>query len=115
MEQVRPRVQCDDPAARNGSADRRQHDEVHKRRKARESLRAIAAATGLSLQTVRTIISRADKEAKRTNELRHKEFDRLRATAYRARKRARDGLPKQIAELQNTGAALVKPGKGLGR
>ena len=36
------------------------------------------------------------------------------AAAYRARKKQHDGLPKQIAELQKTGAALIKAAKGLG-
>jgi hypothetical protein len=100
------------------AASAAQRDAVLKRRKAGESLRTIAAATLLSLRTVRTILAKAsgsDRATKRTNELRRREFDRLRAAAYRARKRARDALPKQITELQKSGAALVKAAKGMGR
>jgi len=46
--------------------------------------------------------------------LRRLEFDRLRAAEYRRRKKMRDALPKQIGELQERGAALVKAAKGLG-
>ena len=80
-----------------------QQADVRRRRKAGARLRVIAAAISLSLRTVRSIIDRAagtGRAGKRTNELRRKEFDRLRAAAYRARKRDRDSLPDQIAELQ---------------
>jgi len=90
--------------------------EVRKLRKAGKSLRAIAAETGLGLRTVRTIV---DKDAgtgrigKRTNLLRKREIDRLRAAEHRARKRARDQLPKRITETRKRGDELVKAAKGL--
>jgi hypothetical protein len=99
------------------AASAEQQTDVLKRRKAGTSLRKIAAATGLGLATVRTIIEKAaakGRTSKRTNELRRREFDRLRAAAYRARKKRRDTLPKDITELQKSGAALVKAAKGLG-
>ena len=92
--------------------------DVLKRRKDGASLRAIASATSLSLRTVRTIVDNdqgTGRTSKRTNELRRREFDRLRAAAYRARKKARDQLPKKITETRDSGAALVKAAKGLGR
>jgi hypothetical protein len=98
------------------SASAAQQADVLKRRKARASLRAIAAATSLSVRTVRTIIEKArgkDRTAKRTNALRRMELTQLRAARYRARKAARDRLPQQIEE--KTGAALIKAAKGLGR
>lgn len=95
------------------AASAAQQADVRKRRKAGQSLRAVATATGLGLSTVRTIL--ADRKRKRTNDLRRMEFDRARAAAYRARKRAQDALPKQIGELQKTGEALIKAAKGLGR
>jgi hypothetical protein len=67
---------------------------------------------------VRTIIEKAqgkDRTAKRTNALRRMELDRLRAARYRARKAARDRLPQAVNERLETGAALVKAAKGLGR
>jgi hypothetical protein len=91
---------------------------VMKRRKAGESLRTIAAATSLSLRTVLTIVDKAEgrgRTSKRTNEVRRKEFDRLRAASFRARKVARDRLPQAIGERLEAGAALVKAAKGLGR
>jgi len=92
--------------------------DVLKRRKDGASLRAIASATSLSLRTVRTIVEKdqgTGRTSKRTNELRRREFDRLRAAAYRARKKARDQLPKKITETRDSGAALIKAAKGLGR
>ena len=53
------------------------------------------------------------RTGKRTNDVRRKDFNRLRAAAYRARKATRDRLPREIEKLQKTGAALVKGEKGL--
>jgi hypothetical protein len=74
-------------------------------------LRAIVADTGLGLSTVRTVVGKAegtDRTTKRTNELRKLELNRANMAAYRARKRTRDALPKQITELVNRGRDLVK-------
>ena len=46
---------------------------------------------------------------------RRKEFDRLRAAAFRVRKKSRARLPDAIGEQVKTGAELVKAAKGLGR
>src|SRR6516164_2969790 len=100
------------------AASKGQQAAVLKRHEAKESLRAIAAATSVSLRTVRTIIEKAEnrgRASKRTNEVRRKEFARLRAAAYRARLKGRDRLPQTINEQLKTGAALVKAAKGLGR
>jgi hypothetical protein len=99
------------------AASESQCADVLKRRKAGESLRAIGSATALSLRTVRTIVGQSTRKgrSKRTNELRRQEFDRRRAAAYRARKKARARLPEQIAEAQQAGVALIKAAKGLGR
>src|SRR4051812_17825395 len=99
------------------AASAAQEAAVLKQRKTGASLRAIATATSLSLRTVRTIVDKANgtgRASNRSRELRRREFDRLRAAAYRARKKARDSLPKQIGELQRAGEALVKAAKGLG-
>jgi hypothetical protein len=43
-----------------------------------------------------------------------REFDRLRAADYRARRKTQDRLPKTIAEVQAQNAELVKAAKGIG-
>jgi DNA-binding NarL/FixJ family response regulator len=95
-----------------------QKADVMKRRKAGESMRAIAKAMSLSLRTVRTIVEKAngaDRTAKASRELRRMEFNRQRAAAFRVRKAGRDAMPKQVTQLVTDGAALVKAAKGLGR
>ena len=54
-----------------------------------------------------------DRTSKRTNLLRKREFDRLRAADYRARKKARDRLPGRINATIKRGKELVKAAKGL--
>jgi hypothetical protein len=49
----------------------------------------------------------------RTNLLRQREFDRLRAAEYRARRRARDQLPKRINATIKRGQELVRAAKDL--
>ncbi|HUE72754.1 MAG TPA: hypothetical protein VMP01_17845 [Pirellulaceae bacterium] len=68
-------------------------------------------ATGLGERIVRSILAGSN----RTSELRKREFDRLRAADYRARKKARDGLPERITEMRKQGDELVKAAKGLGK
>ena len=89
---------------------------VRKLSKGGTSLRSIAEQTGLGLRTVRTIIEKdagTGRASKRTNLLRRREIDRMRAAEYRVRKRARDQLPKRITEIRKQGEALVKAAKGL--
>lgn len=91
---------------------------VRKLKKAGNSLRSIAAETGVGLRTVRTIIDKdngTDRTAKRTNLLRRREMDRLRAARWRARKRGLDELPARISRTRKRGVELVKAAKGLGR
>ena len=91
--------------------------EVRKLRKKGLSLRLIAAQTNLGLRTVRTIVEKnqgTDRTSRRTNLLRKRELDRLRSAEYRARKRGRDQLPKQIEATLKRGADLIKAAKGLG-
>jgi len=80
------------------------------------SLRGIAEKTGHGLRTVRTIVDKGagtGRASKRTNLLRKRVFDKMRATQHRARMRARDQLPKRIAETEKLGAELIKAAKGL--
>lgn len=100
------------------NASTAQQADVLRRRKAGETLGAIARATSLSLRTVRTITDKSagkGRAGKRREGLRRKEFDRQRAARFRVRKKAHDALPKRIAEVQKTGEALIKEAKGLGR
>jgi DNA-binding NarL/FixJ family response regulator len=93
-----------------------QAQEVRKLRKRGTSLREIAKATTLSLQTVRTIVSHGTpSERTRTGELRRVEFDRLAAANWKAKRRGRADLPKRIGSTLKSGAALVKEAKGLGK
>jgi len=106
------------PVGRPLAASAAQQIDVLKRRKSGESLRGIAQATGLSFSTVRTIVGNktgTGRQSEHAKALRRHEYDRLRAAAYRARKKQRDALPKLIAELRKDGAALIKAAKGLGR
>ena len=78
---------------------------------------AIATQTGLGLRTVRTIVETAagtGRSSERTNLLRRREFNRLRAAEFRARKRARKELPKKISRTLKQGESLIKAAKGLG-
>jgi hypothetical protein len=99
------------PRGRPRGASVEQEKTILRLRKGNTSLRAIAAATGLSIRSVRTVLS----GQQRTNALRRKEFARHRAAAYRVRQKSRDQLPGRVTELQKTGAALLKAAKGLGR
>jgi hypothetical protein len=89
--------------------------EVLERHKAKHSLRAIVRVTGLSLRTVRTIVENAEDRgrSKRTNEVRRLALNRLRAAAFRARKKSRERLPQRINEHLEAAAGLVKAAKGL--
>lgn len=100
-----------------GASDAQQA-EVLKLRKAGKSLRAISQSTGLGFRTVRTIVAKeagTDRTTKRYQELRRMEFDRQRAAAFRARKKAMETIPKAVAASQKQATKLVKEAKGLGR
>ena len=100
------------------AASEAQQAQVRQLRKAGGSLRAIAKATGLGLQTVRTIIDKPageDRTAKLKGVMRRRELDKARMATWRARKRVRDGLPKRITEHQKKSEQLIKAAKGLGK
>lgn len=100
------------------AASEAQKAQVLKLRKKSTSLRAIASETSLSLRTVRTIVEKADgkdRAAKKRKELAKIEFNRLRASAFRARNAKRETMPKAVAEAVKGNAALLKAAKGLGR
>jgi hypothetical protein len=104
------------PSGRPLAASETQIAKVKDLRKAGHSLRAVAKDTGLSLRTVRTIIendSGTGRKASKAQELRRREFARLRAAAFRARKKKLDALPKQIDAIRKDSARLMKAAKGL--
>jgi len=98
------------PIGRPLAASVAQQRDVVKRRKAGASLRTIAHATGLGLRTVCTIL----EQRTRANKLRRQTFDRSRAAAYRARRKSRERLPRDITDHLKTGAVLLKAAKGIG-
>jgi hypothetical protein len=99
------------PPGRPLAASEAQIDDVLKRRKAGESLRGIAAATGLGVKTVRSVLSGSERTAK----LRRAEFNRQRAAAFRARHNRAKQLEKDVTDLGKRSAALIKAAKGLGQ
>lgn len=111
--QVDPR-----PIGRPHAASAAQVTDVERRRRAGQSLRKIALASGFTFSTVRTIVQKkagSDRSTKANGKLSKLEFDWLGAAEYRRKKKMQDALPKQISELQESGAALVKAAKGLGK
>jgi len=105
-------------AGRPIAASKAQMAKVRALRKAGQSLRAIATETGLGLRTVRTILDKdagKGRAAERKNHLRKVEFNRMRAAAFRSRKRQFEALPKQLAEIQKDRARLQKAARGLAK
>jgi hypothetical protein len=96
-------------------ASEAQVQEVRKLRKKGMSLREIAKAKVLSLQTVRTILSQGTTmERTRTGALRRAEVNHAVAD-FKAKVRGRADLEKRINTTLKSGAALVKEAKGLGK
>jgi DNA repair exonuclease SbcCD ATPase subunit len=129
---VRPK-----PVGRPLAADEAQQRQVLKLHKRGMSLRKIAAEVQVPLNTVRTIIAKAngaDRVTKKRwqklhpgerweersyvpigNEklLKRIEVDRKAETAWRARKRTINSLPKRISETLTRGHELVRAARGL--
>lgn len=84
-----------------------------------DSLREIVEATSLSMQTVRTIVGRqhgTDRTTKvRKQKVARIEIDKLEQAHWKRQKRDGDALPKRVQAVIETGQALVKEAKGLGR
>lgn len=89
---------------------------VLKLRKTGKSFRAVADQTGLSLQTVRTIVGRdAGTDRTSAGRLQRIQLDKAASNRERARKRTRDALPRAMAETMDKAGKLLKDAKGLGR
>lgn len=95
------------------AASEAQIEMVTKQRRQGASLRTIAASTGLSLTTVRTIT--ADKPRREREHLKRKALNKEAAARYRARKRERDFLEHQINDVGRKTADLLKAASGIGR
>ena len=97
------------------AASEAQVDRVRSLRKGGMSLRAIVRETALGMSTVRTIVGNADgtnAASREHRELVRREHDRLRAAAYRARKKDAAALPKRITAVKKHGVDLIKAAKG---
>jgi hypothetical protein len=94
------------------AASEAQVQEVRKRHKRGESLRAIADETSLGFQTVRTIVDQgAGRDRTTVKHLQRIDPGRFREEPWRERTRA--GLPKRINETLERGAKLMQAAKGL--
>jgi transposase len=83
------------------AASASQQAEVREFRREGKSLRWIAKATGLGLNTVRTIVGKnagRDRTSIKREIRRQHELNRARMRTWRTRKRTRDGLPKRLKE-----------------
>lgn len=95
------------------AASEAQKADVLKRRRAGQSLRSIADATGLSFQTVRTITGKATGTDRATlARLKKIAPDKLAEARERANRRTRDALPGRINAMVKRGDALRKKLKG---
>jgi Helix-turn-helix domain of resolvase len=85
---------------------------VRKLHKAGKSLRWIAEETNLGVNTVRTIVGKADGTDRTTiKHLQRIDPDRARPKQWTAKRQQRDALPKRINELRKAGDDLIKEAK----
>jgi hypothetical protein len=98
------------------AASHAQCEQVRKLRKAGRPLRSIADETGLGLNTVRTIVVKAEGTDRATKgHWRRIEPDRAEATRWKRQRRTGNALPGQAQRAVENGRALLKEAKGLGR
>ena len=98
------------------AASESQIAEVLRLHKAGKSLREIVFETSLGLGTVRTIIGRKNGTDRTSKKRREKiEISKFERSRWKSQKRTGDALPKQVEAVIETGRALVKEAKGLGR
>ena len=92
-----------------------QREDVLRRRRAGESLRRIVDATGLSFQTVRTIIDKKDGVDRATMaRLARIAPEKMAEARAQAARKTRNALTVQINSMLRRGADLRKAAKGLG-
>jgi transposase len=98
------------------AASEAQCAQVSKLRKAGTSLRGIAEETGLGLNTVRTIVGKANGTDRTTKGWRERiEPDRAQATRWKRQRRTGNALPRRAQGVVEQVRALRKEAKGLGR
>lgn len=105
-------------AGRPLAASDAQVAKVKELRRGGHSLRATAKETGLSLRTVRTILDNAagkPRDDGKAKELRRREFNRMRAAAFRARKRKLEATEKELNRVLKESTRLQKAARGLAR
>lgn len=96
------------------AATKEQEKEILKLHGRSMSLRAIAAEIGIGVQTVRTVVGRQSfTDRSSMKRLERLDPDRPSVIAWKARKRARDALPRRINAALEQGRALSKEAKGL--
>jgi uncharacterized coiled-coil protein SlyX len=103
------------PVGRPLAASEAQVAAVLKLRKRGISLRGIVDETSLGLNTVRTIIGKANGTDRGTKRHRQRIDNRAQMTTWKRQKRTGDALPKQAQRVVEEAAGLVKEAKGLGR
>jgi transposase len=97
------------------AADEDQEVAVLMQHKQGKSLREIAFMTGLSLQTVRTVVGRENFTDRTSKKRRKIAIDQHERAHWKAQKRSSDALPKRVQAVIETGQGFVKEAKGLGR
>ena len=104
------------PVGRPLAASETQCAQVSKLRKAGTSLRGISEETGLGLNTVRTIVGKANGTDRTTKGWRARiEPDRAQVTRWKRQRRTGNALPRRAQNVVEQGRALRKEAKGLGR
>lgn len=89
------------------AASDEQIERVRQLRRDGRSYSQIVDSTGLSLQTVRTIVAGPVKASEERRKLVRMTLNKEAAARYRARKRERDAMPSRIASLDQKGKDLV--------
>ncbi len=96
------------------AADEEQRRVIFESHEEGRSLRECADDAGVGVQTVRTLLGKidgSDRTSRRLSKYRTVKLDRQRLAAWKARKRTRDALPKQLHEQSKKTAALLKEPK----
>jgi hypothetical protein len=104
------------PVGRPLAASEAQVARVLKLHKAGKSLRGIVDETSLGLNTVRTIVGKANGTDRTTKHHRARiEIDRAQIASQKRQRRTGAALPRQAQRVVEEGQALIKEAKGLGR
>jgi len=111
-----PRINAGRPSPGRGrplAASEAQVDRVHALRVQGRSYDAIVAMTGLSKQTVRTILTATDQRKRKARQAARRESVRDAVRRHRERTRQREALRGKLDELRARIATTLKVAKGL--